>query len=148
MVTVRAFFMPEPKPRTKTKNDMKHFTERELRCRCCGQLPPQARDNIEALVDNVLDPAREAFGGPIYVNSGYRCPRHNAEVGGVARSQHLVGEAADVRPGANENQNEKLARLAKIIVENGRVDQMIIYPTFIHVSWKRVGSNRHRIITR
>lgn len=123
---------------------MKHFTERELRCRCCGQLPPQARENIEALVDNVLDPAREAYGGPIYVNSGYRCPRHNAEVGGVARSQHLVGEVADVRPVANEN----LARLAKIIFENGRFDQMIIYPTFIHVSWKRVGINRHRIITR
>lgn len=128
---------------------MKYFKEGEFACKCCGQLPPQARENIEALVDNVLDPAREAYGGPIYVNSGYRCPRHNAEVGGVARSQHLVGEAADVVPIENGKLKIKnLQRLARIIVENGRFDQMIIYPTFIHVSWKRVGINRHRVLTR
>lgn len=128
---------------------MRYFKMEEFKCRCCGQLPPQARENIEALVDNVLDPAREAYGGPIYVNSGYWCPRHNAEVGGVARSQHLVGEAADVVPIENGKLKiENLQRLARIIVENGRFDQLIIYPTFIHVSWKRVGINRHRIITR
>lgn len=128
---------------------MKYFKEGEFACKCCGQLPPSVRENIEALVDNVLDPARQKFGGLVLVNSGYRCPKHNAEVGGVPRSQHMVGEAVDVVPIENGKLKiENLQRLARIIVENGRFDQMIIYPTFIHVSWKRVGINRHRIITR
>ena len=29
--------------------------------------------NLTALVDNVLDPLREAWGRPIIVTSGYRC---------------------------------------------------------------------------
>lgn len=99
------------------------------------------RGNIEALVDNVLDPARRVFGGPVSVNSGYRCPKHNAEVGGVSGSQHLKGEAADICCSDNE-------RLAGIIERNGRYDQLIRYMDrngrvrFVHVSWKRCGVNR------
>lgn len=120
---------------------MTHFKFEEFRCRCCGGLPPLARANIEALVDNVLDPARQAFGGPVYINSGYRCEKHNAEVGGVPNSQHLRGEAADITCSDNR-------RLAEIIEQNGRYDQLIRYLNrdgsirFIHVSWKRTGVNR------
>ena len=116
---------------------MKHFTEREFRCRCCGELPPSARANIEALVANVLDPAREKLGKPITVNSGYRCPKHNLAVGGVKNSQHMAGEAADICCEDNR-------LLKQIIVENGKFDQLIEYPTFLHVSWKRNGANRHQ----
>ena len=77
---------------------MKWFKMDEFRCRCCGGLPPLARANVEALVREVLDPARERFGGPIRVNSGYRCPKHNLAVGGVRGSQHMKGEAADIVP--------------------------------------------------
>ena len=120
---------------------MKFFKFEEFRCRCCGGLPPLAKENIEALVENVLNPARQRYGGPVLVNSGYRCQKHNAEVGGVANSQHMRGEAADICCGDNE-------RLAKIIEENGRYDQLIRYMgpggkiRFIHVSWKRNGVNR------
>ena len=114
---------------------MKFFKFEEFRCRCCGGLPPLARENIEALVDNVLDPAREQLGRAIIVNSGYRCQKHNAEVGGVPASQHLRGEAADIRCDNNKE-------LQRILTRFGRYDQLIIYPTFIHVSWKQVGVNR------
>ena len=120
---------------------MKHFKYDEFKCRCCGQLPDEARLNIDALVEQVLDPAREKLGAPIIVNSGYRCPKHNAAVGGVKNSQHMRGEAADICCGDNE-------RLAKIIEENGRYDQLIRYMgpggkiRFIHVSWKHNGQNR------
>ena len=116
---------------------MRYFNEKEFVCRCCGELPPFARENIEALVENVLDPARERFGKPIIVNSGYRCPKHNKEVGGVANSQHLRGEAADVRCTDNK-------RLAEIIEQNGKFDQLIDYGTFLHVSYKPAGGNRHQ----
>ena len=126
---------------------MKHFKEREFACKCCGGLPRSSslgqtpRANIKALVDNVLDPAREAYGAPIYVNSGYRCPKHNAEVGGVARSQHLIGEAADIRCADNR-------LLQRIIIDLDNFDQLIIYPTFLHVSYRRTGKNSRRIIIK
>ena len=120
---------------------MEYFNFSEFACRCCGRIPPGVRGNIEALVDNVLDPARRVFGGPVSVSSGYRCPKHNAEVGGVGGSQHLRGEAADICCSDNE-------RLAGIIERNGRYDQLIRYKgvggriRFLHVSWKRDGVNR------
>jgi uncharacterized protein YcbK (DUF882 family) len=119
---------------------MKWFKKEVFLCRCgkC-EMPAEAEENLMALVENVLEPAREKLGGPIIVNSGYRCERHNKAVGGVANSQHLRGEAADIRCEDNK-------RLAKIIVEAGRFDQLIIYPTFIHVSFKRLGANRKQVL--
>lgn len=109
---------------------MKWFNEKEFACRCCGQLPPFARENTEALVSQVLDPLRERYGRPIYINSGYRCTKHNREVGGVTNSQHLIGEAADIHCADNR-------LLERLIEEQGRFDQLNIYPIFLHVSWRR-----------
>ena len=119
----------------------------ELCCKCCGQLPPFARENIEALVENVLDPLRERYGRPIVVNSGYRCPKHNKEVGGATNSQHMKGEAADIRPTTNcPNYTNDLKRLRQLIIESRNFDQLIVYPTFLHVSWKRRGGNRRTVL--
>ena len=52
---------------------------------------------LTALIENVLDPLREAYGKPIIVTSGYRCEKLNKAVGGAASSQHVKGEAADIR---------------------------------------------------
>ena len=121
---------------------MKYFRTKEFECKC-GQcsMPSEVQANIDALVTNVLDPLREAYGKPIYVNSGYRCAKHNAAVGGVPKSQHKVGEAADIHCADN-------ATLVRIIKQQGNFDQMILYPTFIHVSWKRNGANRHKILRK
>lgn len=123
---------------------MKWFSMNEFECHCGCRMPDSARVNIMALVEQVLDLAREQFGGPVSINSGYRCQKHNLEVGGVVYSQHMKGEAADITAGSPE-ENE---RLAKIIEENGSYDQLIRYMgpggkiRFIHVSWKRNGQNR------
>ena len=122
---------------------MKWFKEKEFACKCCGQLPLSTgsgqapRENVKALVSEVLDPVREKLGMPIVVNSGYRCEKHNKDVGGVKNSQHLKGEAADIHCQDNE-------RLKQLIIENGKFDQLITYPTFLHVSYKRTGGNRHQ----
>ncbi len=109
------------------------------------KVPSEVIQNAIALVENVLDPAREKLGMPIKVNSGYRCPLKNKAVGGVENSQHLRGEAADIVPVATGSQaREALMKLALILVHNGNYDQIILYPTFIHVSWKRNGGNRHK----
>ena len=44
----------------------------------------------------VLEPLREAMNEPIKIGSGYRCPALNRAVGGVANSQHMKGQAADL----------------------------------------------------
>ena len=128
---------------------MKNFRIQEFVCHCGCEMPAEARQNIEALVANVLDPVREAYGKPIYVNSGYRCEKHNKAVGGVPRSQHMLGQAADIslRLTAYSLQDE-LMKLAKIIKEQGRFDQLIIYPTFLHVSYRRSGVNRHKVLRK
>lgn len=72
----------------------------------------EAEANIIALIDNVLDPLRRAYGGPITVTSGYRSPKLNASVGGVKTSQHQKGQAADITAGSPE-ENKKLFDLAQ-----------------------------------
>ena len=134
---------------------MKHFTISEMlksdtaiKQRLWNGANLEVEENLRALVDEVLDPLRERYGKPIYVNSGYRCPKLNQLVNGAANSQHMKGEAADIRPVKSEKLKVKseLDELVRILIENGKFDQLIIYPTFIHVSWKRNGNNRKRII--
>ena len=103
-------------------------------------------ENVKALVENVLDPLREKYGKPIQVNSGYRCPKHNLTVGGATQSQHMKGEAADVAPMSGDT--SELERMVEIIKQNGKWDQMIVYPTFVHVSWKRFGPNRKQTLRK
>ena len=57
---------------------------------------PCAYHLLHVLVDQLLDPIREAWGKPIIVSSGYRCKELNALVGGVKNSHHLLGCAADI----------------------------------------------------
>ena len=108
-------------------------------------------ENVKALVENVLDPLREKYGKPIKVSSGYRCPKHNLAVGGATQSQHMKGEAADIAPAGLQVTAyglQELEKLVEIIKQNGKWDQMIVYPTFVHVSWKRFGPNRKQVLRK
>ena len=134
---------------------MKHFSISEMlrsdtairRCLWNGA-NLEAEENLRSLVEQVLDPLREHYGKPIYVNSGYRCPKLNQLVNGAANSQHMKGEAADITAGSPE---ENL-KLAKMIEEAGKFDQLIYEhvtdgkPQWLHVSWKRIGTNRKRVL--
>ena len=125
---------------------MKYFTFDELsrsdtatRLNIDNTPSPAARSNLAALTDNILDPLREAWGKPITVNSGYRCPALNKAVGGSATSQHMSGQAADITTG-NKVDN---ARLFQLVQDLGLpFDQLIDEQGFawVHVSY----SPRHR----
>ena len=132
---------------------MKHFTISEMlksdtaiKQRLWNGAPKEAEENLRALVDEVLDPLRAAYGKPIRVSSGYRCPLLNRLVGGSPNSQHMRGEAADIQPVIGNESD--LPELARILIANGKFDQLILYPTFIHVSWKRLGWNRKQILKK
>lgn len=100
----------------------------------------EVRDNIKALVEDILQPLRDAWGGPLFINSGYRSPELNKAVDGVATSQHCKGQAADV--GCTDPY--ALAKLAKKM--RLCYDQMILYPSFVHFSYKREGENRGEVL--
>ena len=125
---------------------MKYFTIEELtrsttaRLRNIDNTPSQlVIDNLTALVDNVLDPLREAWGKPIKVNSGYRCRVLNKAVGGVPASQHMLGQAADITSGSQEANRELYSLLKRL---NLPVDQAINEHDFrwLHISY----GPRHR----
>jgi len=97
--------------------------------------------SLTALIEKVLDPLREAYGKPIIVSSGYRCPKLNAAVGGSASSQHVKGEAADIRSVADTPEENK--KLFDLIVKLGLpYDQLINEYNYdwVHVSF----GPRHR----
>lgn len=98
------------------------------------------RDNIKTLVDNVLQPLRDAWGQPLFIKSGYRCKELNELVGGVETSQHRKGQAADV--GCSDPY-----ALAKLLLKMKLpFDQIVLYPTFLHISYKDDGENRGQIV--
>lgn len=57
--------------------------------------------HLDELVESVLDPLRAAYGMPINISSGYRCPALNKAVGGVVNSVHQIGYAADLTVGGS-----------------------------------------------
>lgn len=125
---------------------MKYFTIKELcasdtarRKGIDNEPTPEIVRNLTALVDNILDPLREAWGKPIIVNSGYRCDALNKAVGGVATSQHRLGQAADLDVGTRAD-NMKLFNLIQelklpfdqLLFEKGNKS---VGPDWVHVSY-------------
>ena len=107
----------------------------------------EVRDNIKALVDTVIQPLRDAWGKPLAINSGYRCPEVNKAVGGVPNSQHAKGEA--VCPfGRNGRGDIGVVRKLAITARDLGLpfDQMILYPSFLHLSHKLQGKQRGEIL--
>jgi len=56
----------------------------------------EAVEWMKKLCQQILEPARLAWGQPIFVNSGYRSSKLNSSVGGAPNSQHRLGQAADI----------------------------------------------------
>lgn len=82
--------------------------------------------HLDELRRKILDPMREAWGGPLVVTSGYRCPALNRAVGGVTNSAHLSGYAADIRPSDKRRTAKFILWAAGWLADNGiRFDQCI-----------------------
>ena len=90
---------------------------------------------------NLLEPARQAIGCPIIINSGFRCEAVNRRVGGVAGSQHLQGCAADIRP-RDPAQFWQLVEFLKICEYT---DQLLTGNGWLHLSWNPFAQPRHYV---
>lgn len=70
----------------------KNFNSSEFECECgCSTV------KIDTQLVDFLQQIRDHFGQPIDITGPYRCPSHNAAVGGASKSRHVTGEAADIR---------------------------------------------------
>ena len=108
--------------------DAEHFRPSEFLCPCCGKGRASRRLVLW------LDLLRRAWGGPVRVNSGFRCAPHNAGVGGAKRSRHLRGCAADIAPVNADGADRArfFAAAARFFSLPGW--EVRPYATFIHVA--------------
>lgn len=105
-----------------------HFTAAEMDPR--GEADADDKANLR-LVARLLDCVREAIDRPIIVTSGYRSPDHNAAVGGVPNSAHVLGWAVDVKsPGMKPSD---LADAIEAVTPG--FDQLIVYAGHVHVGY-------------
>lgn len=89
---------------------------------------------------NLLEPARQVV-GPIIINSGFRNPDVNRRVGGVKNSQHLQGQAADIRP----KDPTQFHRLVEFLKTHELTDQLLTGNGWLHISWKPFATPRHYV---
>lgn len=116
------------------KHLSQHFSEAELACHCCLQckVVPELLTAMEVL--------RNMADLPVIVLSGYRCPRHNKAVGGAPKSEHVLGQAVDIRvPGLTLQQMYELAEKVPAFQRGG----IGVYDRgFIHVDVRAGGRAR------
>ena len=125
----------------------KNFTLTELTTTNTGIANQPNRQQIAAIIKlcgKVLQPARDMYGAPIRVNSGFRSYAVNRAVGGASNSQHTLGEAADITVHTKEG-NKKLFELIR---DNLNFDQLINERNYswIHVSYKSEKENRNQVL--
>lgn len=70
-----------------------HFSVSEFRCKCGGQHDTLISDELVTLLEKLyakLDCSK------IVISSGFRCAKHDKNVGGSGTGQHTKGNAADI----------------------------------------------------
>lgn len=110
-------------------NNTKNFSVQEFACHHCGG------NNIQQGVLDTAQALRDELGVPVHVNSGFRCEKHNAAVGGVKGSNHTKGLAADLSSSAGA---VKMFETMKLLHSQGKVPALgycILYrkKNFIHI---------------
>lgn len=115
-----------------------YFTTKEMTKSQTARLHHIDNTPTEKVIGNlkkvmyILDIVRTYIGKPILINSGYRCEKLNEMVGGVQKSMHTKGLAADFRTGEKEDIDTMFEFLKKNQKEF-KIEELINYKTFIHM---------------
>ena len=105
--------------------------------------PMSAVIALSCLAVATLQPLRDALKIPLRINSGYRSEELNRKIKGSQKSQHMAGEAADIAC------DYDAINIVNALLNNGiPFDQCILYArrNFVHISYRRIGGNRHKLI--
>jgi hypothetical protein len=105
--------------------------------------------NMELIAKKVFEPLRKYVGGPIKINSFFRCPKLNKAIGGSSKSQHCHGQAIDIDDTFGVVANSDMYNYIK---NNLDFDQLIWEfgdddnPNWVHVSYVSKEDNRNRCL--
>lgn len=126
-----------------------HFLVGEVVKTCSEGIDTNIINNARRLAVTCLEPVRNRINRPLIVNSWYRSRKYNALVGGKRTSQHIRGEAVDLRLDA-DSWKIQLAQLVPLFKTYADYDQMIVEssPTahWLHVSHTNRHENRHQYL--
>ena len=106
-------------------------------------------NNMRLLAEEVFEPLRAYVGGPIKINSFFRCPELNTAIGGSSKSQHCKGQAMDIDDTFGRMTNAEMYHWIK---EHLDFDQMIWEfgddenPDWVHISYVSENENRNRCL--
>jgi len=109
----------------------------------------EALANMQVIAENIFEPLRTYVGGPIKINSFFRCPDLNKAIGGSSKSQHCKGQAMDIDDTFGRMTNAEMYEFIKahmdfdqLIWEFGDTDN----PAWVHVSYVSPEENRNRCL--
>jgi zinc D-Ala-D-Ala carboxypeptidase len=117
----------------------KNFSRSEFACKgraCCNHSAP-----IHPVLVEALQELRDQVNVPLSITSGFRCNKHNKDIGGALKSLHTLGMAVDVACTWGAVSPEKLAQAAKNIpaFEQGGIG---VYPSWVHLDVRTSGKAR------
>tara|TARA_A100001201_G_scaffold88785_1_gene77834 strand:- start:1290 stop:1745 length:456 start_codon:yes stop_codon:yes gene_type:complete len=105
--------------------------------------------NMKLIAEKVFEPLRKWVGGPIKINSFFRCPELNTAIGGSHKSQHCKGQAIDIDDTFGRVTNADMYYWIKHHLD---FDQMIWEfgdddnPAWVHISYVSKDKNRNRCL--
>lgn len=112
-----------------------NFNRKEFACKgknCCGNV-----SKINPVLVKALQAVRDAYGKPLTISSGYRCPAHNKAVHGAAGSQHALGNAADIADPKQELAKFLLNNLPLLEANGLWLENPKATPTWVHLDLKQ-----------
>lgn len=109
-----------------------HFTMSEFNSSDGIKVPPMYYGNVQKLMEQLEVLRSYLNSSTITINSGYRSPEHNEDVGGKSKSMHLKGKAADIKVKGYTPVQVRTA--LRYLIENGKILDGGIgeYNTFTH----------------
>lgn len=108
-----------------------NFSLSEFQSKDGADMSSRVMSNIRDLVIS-LQALRDYVGLPITVTSGYRSVSYNRSVGGVRKSQHILGKAADIQ--VDGYATHEIKNIIEEMIQNGQMEQggVGLYETFVH----------------
>ena len=112
-------------------NITKNFSWHEFGSHDGKHIPRIYMNNVRQLAKN-LQVLRDYYDKPIKITSGYRSKEHNKRVGGVPKSQHLLGKAADIK--VKGKRTDAVYATIAMLIADGKMDKggIGVYETFVH----------------
>ena len=109
-----------------------HILLSEYRCPCCGAIPYDEEGLGQRELFEAYEAIRSTLNRPLRITSGFRCPKHNADIGGEPFSIHLFGLALDI-DAKDIGEVESLVAAVNLTAPNLRMGIYTKAETFVHI---------------